>query len=249
MNVGPKVLASGAALVVFERLDSTSLEARRRVEAGARGPVFIVALEQTSGYGRRGSAWESRAGDLAATLLFEPAGPSERLGELSFVAALAVADIVAEMAPRIDIRFKWPNDVVAGGGKIAGLLLERLSGKSDRPLIALGVGINIVSKPEVAQYPTARLLDYADVAPEPVALVRRLDAAFDQWRRVWEREGFELIRAAWLGRATGLGRRILVQLPGETVEGVFKDLDKDGALLLETQTGERRITAGAILRT
>ncbi|HPE32049.1 MAG TPA: hypothetical protein PLV61_12720, partial [Parvularculaceae bacterium] len=109
--------SSGAALALFETLDSTSLEARRRADAGARGPIWILALEQTAGYGRRGSGWEQAPGDVAATFLFDPGAPVEKLGQLSFVAALAVANAVRRFAPRAPISLKWPNDVLVGGGK------------------------------------------------------------------------------------------------------------------------------------
>lgn len=243
-------LASGAALALFESLDSTSREAARRAAGGERGPLWIIALEQTSGYGRRGAEWTSGAGDVAATLLFEPKAPTESLGQLSFIAALAVADVVSALAPRAAIKLKWPNDVLADGGKIAGILLELIEGRAKAPpLVALGVGINVVAKPDGVQYPTARLLDFAGEAPSAIDVVEALDAALDQWRGLWIREGFGPIRAAFLERAARLGERIRVQLPQETAEGVFRDIDPSGALVLECDGVERRISAGAILRT
>ncbi|MEQ1931202.1 MAG: biotin--[acetyl-CoA-carboxylase] ligase [Parvularculaceae bacterium] len=243
-------VASGAGLSYFETLDSTSAEARRRAEAGARGPLWIVALEQTSGYGRRGAAWESAAGDVAATLLFEPGASAEVLGQLSFVAGLAVAEALAGFATDADVTLKWPNDVLIDGGKIAGILLELIDSRSaTAPLVALGVGVNVVSRPDNALYPTARLLDFLEEAPPALDIVRRFDAAFDRRRRAWLREGFSPVREEFLARAARLGEQIRVQLPNETVEGVFRDIDPSGALVLECGGAERRISAGAILRT
>lgn len=239
-------LASGARLEIFETLDSTSLEAKRRVAAGAKGPLWIAALYQSAGYGRRGSEWRQRNGDVAATLLFQPGAPAERLPELSFVAALAVLDAIGRLAPAAPLSLKWPNDILAGGGKIAGLLLE-LAGPPAAPVVMLGVGVNIVSAPEGLAYPAARLIDFAPAPPHPCAFVETLDETFKAQRDIWERDGFAAIRAGWLARAAHLGARIKVQLPAESVEGVFTDLDLSGALILECDGARRTIAAGAVL--
>lgn len=243
-------LQSGASLVLFEKLDSTSSEARRRAATGVRGPLWIVALEQTSGYGRRGTEWQSGAGDVAATFLFEQPAAGYPVAQLSFVAALAAAETLSGLAPLADITVKWPNDVLANGGKIAGILLELLEGAPRSiPLLALGIGINIVTKPDNVQYRTTRLLDFMAEAPPVPETVGRLDSAFDAHRRQWMREGFGPVREAFLARAAQMGSTIRVQLPNETVEGVFLDLDPSGALVLDCGGERRRISAGAILRT
>lgn len=240
-------LASGATISFFETLDSTSLEAKRRAADGARGPLWIITLEQTAGYGRRGSEWRQAAGDVAATFLFDPRARTEALGELSFVASLAVADAVARYAPHAALALKWPNDVLVDGGKIAGILLELIDQKAG-PLIALGIGVNIVSKPEGLDYPTARLIDHLGgaPAPPPKAFVIALDEAFERLIAAWRRDGFEPVRRAWLEKAARLGEKIRVRLPNEVIEGVFQDLDQTGALVLECDGVRRLISAGAV---
>ncbi len=242
-----KPLASGARVEVFDQLDSTSMEAKRRAAAGDAGPLWLVALRQTSGYGRRGSAWVQREGDVAATFLFRPAAAAEILPQLSFVAGLAVVDAIARLAPGADLSLKWPNDVLAGGGKIAGMLLELIGTPPSPPLIALGIGVNILSAPEGLDYPSARLIDFAAPPPHPLAFVETLDETLSAWRRRWQKQGFADIRAEWLSRAMGVGRRIRVRLPGEVVEGDFKDLDLAGALILDCDGERRTIAAGAVL--
>ncbi len=244
-----KHLPSGAALEVFASLDSTSLEARRRIEAGRRHPVFIVALEQTSGYGRRGTAWTQGAGDFAGTLIFEERTPRDRIGQLSFVAGLAVAETVSRFAPKAEPMLKWPNDVLAGGGKIAGVLLELFESGERKAVVGLGVGLNIVSRPDLADYPAARLIDHLGGAPAPTPseIAPVLDGAFERWRRTWRDEGFAPVRAAWLEKAARLGESVRVRLPDGDISGVFKDLDPSGALVLDCDGTRRLIAAGAIL--
>ncbi len=243
-------LSSGARVEIFEMLDSTSLEAKRRAAAGEAGPLWLIALKQTSGYGRRGSEWRQQEGDVAATFLFRPQAPSDVLPQLSFVAALGLSDAILRFAPRAALTLKWPNDVLAGGGKIAGLLLELVGSAPapKSPLVALGVGVNVVSAPPDLDYPTARLIDFTNGAPPlPRAFIETLDEAFAVWRRRWEQEGFGPVRAAWLARADSLGQSIKVRLPGEVVEGVFHDLDLSGALILDCGGKRRTIAAGAVL--
>jgi BirA family biotin operon repressor/biotin-[acetyl-CoA-carboxylase] ligase len=244
-------LPSGARLEIIETLDSTSLEAKRRAASGEAGPLWLIALRQTAGYGRRGAAWRQQEGDIAATFLFRESAPVETLPQLSFVAALALGDAIRRHAPQADLTLKWPNDVLARGGKIAGLLLE-LIGTAPSPdhagvLVALGAGVNVVSVPEGLDYPTARLVDFAAATPHPRAFVETLDETFDAWRRRWRAEGFSSVREEWLAHAEGLKRRIRVRLPGETVEGVFEDLDSDGGLILDCGGVRRAIAAGAVL--
>lgn len=242
-----KALVSGARIEVFGSLDSTSLEAKRRALAGEAGPLWLVALNQTAGYGRRGSEWRQHEGDVAATFLFAPEAPVERLPELSFVAALAASDAIRRHAPKAQLELKWPNDILAGDGKIAGLLLE-LVGPTTAPLVALGVGVNIVSAPDGVGYPTARLIDLAaPPPPHPREFVETLDQTFSVWRAEWSRKGFGEIRAEWLRRASRLGESVKVRLPNETVEGVFTDLDLTGALILDCNGVRRTIAAGAVL--
>lgn len=230
---------------VFPTLDSTSLEAKRRASVSEAGPLWIVALKQSAGYGRRGTTWEQSEGDIAATFLFRPEAAPERLPELSFVAALALADAASRFAPRAGLSFKWPNDLLAGGAKIAGLLLELVG---DAPLVALGAGVNIVSAPQGLSYPAARLIDFMDGAtPAPRAFVETLDETFAFRRRQWSGEGFAPIRAEWLDRSYGRGAPMRVETPAGVIEGVFEDLDLSGALILSSNGNRHVIAAGAVL--
>ncbi len=230
---------------VHGTLDSTSLEAKRRAALGEAGPLWIVALSQTSGYGRRGSEWLQQEGDIAATLLFRADAPPDRLPELSFVSALAVADAVQRYAPRARLSLKWPNDLLADGAKLAGLLLERVGAQ---PLVAVGVGVNVVSAPADLAYPAARLIDLTETAPPPPrAFVETLDETFAFWRRVWVQEGFAPIRAGWLDRAAGRGNLLRVDTPAGVIAGLFEDLDLSGALILNCDGARRTIAAGAVL--
>ena len=227
-----------ARLIHHDEIDSTNSEARRLAEAGERGPVWITADRQTAGRGRRGRVWEQGAGNLAATLLLRPTGD---FAQLSFAAALAVADMAQHFAPARPITVKWPNDVLADGKKLAGILLEGGSG-----WLAIGIGVNLASHPEGTEFPATSLAQLGIAPPSSGEALALLAARFAHWYDAWMKGGFETVRASWLARAGGLGAQIRARLPHETRHGVFEGIDASGALLLNEQGQVRAITAGEV---
>jgi BirA family biotin operon repressor/biotin-[acetyl-CoA-carboxylase] ligase len=229
----------GYGLIRHAELDSTSSEARRLAEAGEQRPVWIIAEHQTAGRGRRGRAWETATGNLAATLLLRPDAPPAIIGQLSFAAALAVAETAMHFAPGAAITVKWPNDVLAQGRKLAGILLEAGDG-----WLAIGIGINLARFPEGTEFPATSLAQLGIAPPSSDAALTVLAARLAHWYDVWMQDGFEPLRAAWLTRAQGLGGAIRARLPHETRTGVFEGIDAAGALLLNDQ-GQVRVIAAA----
>ena len=222
-------------------LDSTNSEAQRLAASGETGPVWITADRQTAGRGRRGRVWETSSGNLATTLLLRTDAPPAIIGQLSFVAALAAAEMAAHFAPNAAITVKWPNDVLADGKKLAGLLLEAGPG-----WLAIGIGINLASAPEGTEFPATSLAQLGIAAPSSDEALTVLAARFAHWYAAWMNEGFETIRAAWLARAGGLGGPIRARLPSETRQGLFEGIDASGALLLNEQGNVRAIAAGEV---
>ncbi len=244
-----KRLPSGARLEIFDTLDSTSAEAKRRVADGHAEPSWIVAREQTAGYGRRGRPWESGRGNFTATYVFAPYGDPADHGQLSYVVALGVIEALDGYAIDGALALKWPNDILAGSDKIAGILLEAVN-MDARAYVCVGIGVNLRSAPQIADYPTARLADNLRAGaplPAPEKLAAQIDEQFAAYYAIWRRDGFGPIRTAWLARAKGIGAMVRVRLPNEEFSGIFRDLDEAGALVLIVDDAERRITAGEIM--
>ncbi len=241
---------SGARLARFETLDSTSLEARRRIDEGDIGPSWILADLQTAGYGRRGAAWRQNIGDLAATFVCKPALPADELPLTSIAAGVALRDALARFAPMADIRLKWPNDILIDGAKISGLLAETMTDPLGETIVSLGCGVNITGLPEDTPYPTTRLMDHlmrGVPIPSPIDLLRVFDEAFTAWREVWRVKGRDAVVDGWMAYGYGVGAMASVTLPsGETERGRLLGLDGLGALRLETSAGERSIVAGSL---
>lgn len=241
-------MAEHPPIEAYEALDSTNAEARRRAEADEAGPVWITAAVQTAGRGRRGRAWSTRKGNLAATLLTVTDVPAAEAAQLSFVAALAACDLADACLGEGTARLKWPNDVLIHGRKAVGILVESGARPDGRLWLAVGIGVNLAHAPQDVERPAAAFAEYmAGPPPEPRAALEVLAAAFERWRRTWAAGGFAPIAQAWTARAMGLGERCEARLPGRTLAGVAEALDSDGALRLRLDDGSlERITAGDV---
>jgi BirA family biotin operon repressor/biotin-[acetyl-CoA-carboxylase] ligase len=240
-------LAGVPPIETYAELESTNAEARRRAEAGEAGPVWIMADRQTAGRGRRGRSWSTEEGNLAATLLMTTEASPAQAAQVSFLAALAAADLADACLGGGAARLKWPNDVLIFGRKAVGVLLEA----GPRPgglWLAIGVGANLKSHPTEVEPPAASFAEHmSGVAPEPRAALEILAERFESWRRLWEAQGFAPIARAWTARAYGLGSPCEARLPSQTLRGVAEGLDADGALRLRLDGGGvERITAGDV---
>jgi BirA family biotin operon repressor/biotin-[acetyl-CoA-carboxylase] ligase len=234
----------GYGLKRYEEIDSTNEEARRLAAAGEAGPVWLTALRQIAGRGRRGRPWEMAGGNLAATLLLRPERPQGEWAQLSFVIAIAAADAMAGFAGAdARITLKWPNDVLADGKKLAGILLETASGPA--PALAIGIGVNLVHHPDGTEFPATSLAGLGATVPSADDALTALAASFAKWYDVWRAQGFEAIREAWLARAMGLGARIRARLATEERSGTFEGIDENGALLLNEGFGRASVLPAA----
>jgi BirA family biotin operon repressor/biotin-[acetyl-CoA-carboxylase] ligase len=246
MQLDPTVRAAGVRHIALDSVGSTNAEALARARAGERGLLWLTALSQSAGRGRRGNAWASPPGNLYASLLLSEPSPKPLAPQLSFVAALALHDALCDCAPRLGplFKLKWPNDLLIGPDKLAGILIE---GESEGAFsVVIGFGVNCASHPVDTQFPATDLLSAgAVVAPE--ALFAALSAAMLSRLAQWQSgPGFARIRADWLARAAGVGEDIRVRLPERELRGRFKGIDEAGRLLVEQPSGLATVTAGEI---
>jgi BirA family transcriptional regulator, biotin operon repressor / biotin---[acetyl-CoA-carboxylase] ligase len=239
-------LPERASVIFLDVVDSTNAQALRLAKAGERGPLWIVAREQSGGRGRRGRTWISPAGNLYATLMLTDPGPARAAPQLGFVAALALHDAAAAAAPSLVSRLalKWPNDLLCAGQKIAGILIE---GEGAPVVVAIGIGVNCRRHPAVTELPaTDFAAEGADV--DAAALFGHLVEAMQARLTLWNRgAGFAAVRAAWLSRALGLGQVIRVRLAERETTGCFETIDDAGRLVLRTAKGEvEAVAAGDV---
>lgn len=240
-----------APILLLDHTDSTNAEARRRADAGETGPLWIVARRQTDGRGRRGRSWESQDGNLFATLMQLTRKSPAEAAQVTFVAALAIADLLGAWAPASLVTIKWPNDVMLAGQKASGVLVESGVHESGGLWLAVGIGINLVSAPEGTERPATALAHHlrGDAASPPSIEVAaaKLAEAFNVWMTRWETLGFQPILDAWRARTAGLDGPAVARLGRETIEGRAEGVAADGALKLRLADGSLRlISAGDV---
>jgi BirA family biotin operon repressor/biotin-[acetyl-CoA-carboxylase] ligase len=238
----------GWPVIRFEEIDSTNEEARRRAQSGDLGPCWLTARRQTAGKGRLGRQWDSPPGNLFATALFRFPRPPAEAALACFSAGLAVIEAAeAAGADASPLKLKWPNDVLLGSAKLAGILIE--TGTDQGELwMAAGFGVNIASAPARSDRPTACLADLprgSEVAAEQ--FLGKLDRTFRLRIEGLLAKGFAPTRDDWLARAAHLGSRVEVNPVSGRIEGMMEGLADDGALVLRLDGGAlHHVRAGEI---
>jgi BirA family biotin operon repressor/biotin-[acetyl-CoA-carboxylase] ligase len=248
MRLSSAAQAAGYRLSVHDTLASTNAEALTLARSGERGPLWIVARQQSAGRGRRGNAWVSPPGNLYATLLLTDPAPPDCAPQLSFVAVLALHDAIAACAPSPAkaLTLKWPNDLLCGGAKLAGILIE--GERANQALaVAIGIGVNCISHPSQTPYPATDLKGegvLADAATVFEALTASLAQRLAAWRHG---AGFAAIRTDWMAHAAGMGGDMRARLPDREIIGRGEGLDAHGRLLLRLPDGSvQAIAAGDV---
>lgn len=240
-----------APVLLLDQIDSTNAEARRRAEAGETGPLWIAARRQTAGRGRRGRVWEASTGNLFSTLLTTTRKSPAEAAQVTFIAALAVTDLLDRYAPPSLVTIKWPNDVMLAGVKACGILVESGAHADGGLWLAVGIGVNLAEAPQGTERPATALshhLSAAHIAPPKVErAAEELAGTFGVWLERWETLGFSPILDAWAARTRGLDGPAVARLGHETVEGRAEGVAPDGALKLRLADGSLRlISAGDV---
>lgn len=234
-------MTSGFSIRHYDTIGSTNDELRRLAAEGAVDGTVIHADEQTSGRGRMARSWFSPPGNLYVSILLRRGLPAQRSAELAFLTAVAVAETVRALLPaKVPVSLKWPNDVLANGAKISGILLEQAD-----DAVIIGIGLNILEAPSATGYRTTTIAAQGGIATVDGAR----DKLLERFRRqldIWLEQGFGPIREAWLALSHPIGTSIKFTDAAGPVTGTFAGIDADGALLLDTQEGPRRFLAGDV---
>ena len=229
----------------YAELSSTNDTAAELCVNPPASKFVVTCRSQTGGRGRRGRSWISLEGNLFMSQAF----PCDIrfAGDLVFIISLSVLETVRYFSAQIDIKLKWPNDVLVNGCKISGILLE----KAENGYIIAGTGVNITTAPERDSrvlYPTASLKDFGIITDRCEFLKIYLEI-FDRNFSLWQKRGFPAIKEIWLQNAGGLNEEISVNLEKKVERGFFRGIGDDGALLLDQNGSITRIYAGDVFYT
>jgi BirA family transcriptional regulator, biotin operon repressor / biotin---[acetyl-CoA-carboxylase] ligase len=222
---------------------STNADLLALAASGTHDGLWLRAERQTAGRGRLGREWTSPPGNLYVSTIVQlrPGDPSA--ATLGFVVAVALDEVLRAYAPDVAFQIKWPNDVLASGAKLSGVLLER-SGDA----IVVGIGVNLASHPDLPDRPTTSLAALTGSAADPKAFLEDVVEAFARWLGIWRSAGLGAILDRWRARAHPIGTALKVNLPDQNVlEGLYDGLSEEGALKLRLADGAvRAIHAGDV---
>jgi BirA family biotin operon repressor/biotin-[acetyl-CoA-carboxylase] ligase len=256
-SLGPRAVSAGYRLAAFDRIGSTNGEAMSRARDGEHGPMWFVTSEQTAGRGRRHRPWIAPRGNLASSILEVIDVSPAVAATLGFAAGLALEAALQKVSVEASLRaagsddvrysLKWPNDVLAGREKLAGILLEAEAVAGGRLGVVVGIGTNVIAAPEGTPTPATSLAALGvHIGAEELFAV--LSDSWAEFRGIWDQgRGFGEIRRLWLERAAGLGRGVAIHSGGTIVEGTFDTVDEAGCMIVRTLDGRRvPISAGDV---
>ncbi|MBO9712165.1 biotin--[acetyl-CoA-carboxylase] ligase [Sphingomonas sp.] len=227
----------------WEEIDSTNSEALRKIARGeVDRPLAISATSQTNGRGSRERVWASHSGNVHVTYLLPVLDARREAFLVVYPLALATSRTIREMTGLGSrVTLKWPNDVLIDGKKVSGALHE-VGWLNGRAILAAGIGVNVGWSPRLADavFPPTALSEVVHELPDCREIVTQLGAAILSEIASWLEKGFESVRERYHAESYLLNSRISIvdRVPGTTpVEGVYRGIDPEGALQLETESG------------
>ncbi|AEA71550.1 MULTISPECIES: bifunctional biotin--[acetyl-CoA-carboxylase] ligase/biotin operon repressor BirA [Pseudomonas] len=232
---------------IFDTIDSTNAEALRLIERGVAAPFMVLAERQVAGRGRRGRKWVSPfAENLYHSLVLRIDGGMRQIEGLSLVVGLAVMHALRDMGIA-EAGLKWPNDVLVGEKKIAGILLELVGDPADVCHVVLGVGINVnmQSTDEVDQQWTSMCLE-AGRNFDRNELVARLGAKLQHYLELHRASGFAAIQSEWEQHHLWQGRAVSLIAGVNKIDGIVLGIDHQGALRLKVEGVEKNFSGGEL---
>lgn len=246
-TLGPRAASAGYRLAAFDQIGSTNAEAMALARDGERGPMWFVTSEQTAGRGRRHRPWIAPRGNLASSILEVMDVAPAVAATLGFAAGLALEASLRKLSIEAALRsagsddlnfsLKWPNDVLAGRKKLAGILLEA-EAVDGHLAVVVGIGTNVVAAPEGTPTP-ATSLKVLGIDARAEDLFAALSDSWAEFRHMWDDgRGFAEIRKLWLERATGLGQMVAIKSGGAAIEGTFDTIDEQGCMIVRTSGGK-----------
>lgn len=248
LRKGLKTKTFGNKIFTFQSIDSTNNCAKAVANIGAAEGVVVIAEEQTAGKGRLGRSWQANPEEnLTFSVVLRPKISPEAVNLLPLYVAVAVAQAI-ERATGLKVECKWPNDLLIGKRKVAGILIEGSiqQGILDYVVVGLGINVNQTKFPsDLLQKATSLKLESGQEI-DRVQLFRQILTSFESSYTTSLRNGFESTIPTWLTRSTMLNKPIVVSQQGNIINGVVTGLSKDGGIVLQTNGSEKTLFAGDV---
>ena len=234
-------------IIHYESIDSTNLEAHRYIEKNSvSNPTWLIAEQQTSGRGRMGSSWVSTKGNLFATLIYPIVWDLKILPMLSCLVALAIHETISFYINSTNkIEIKWPNDILVNNAKISGVLIENvLSGKKKYSII--GIGINVVSSPQLADYETSYINQYLNDKTDLSKVFLNLKNSLEDKLNNYSEIKIDDIRLEMLSKSWKFNEKIEFISNSLSGSGIFEGISDNYEILIRTDTDQIKLNSGEL---
>jgi len=228
----------GTVVRRFDIVDSTNDVARKLAEEGAAEGTIVAASGQTKGRGSRGRVWLSPPGvNLLVSVILKPNLPFDRMGELTFVASVAVAETLIGCCG-LDATIKWPNDVRVRDKKISGIIVEAAKGAA---IVGVGINVNWTDLPkEISGTATSVALETGK-ATDLECVLKSFAADLNIAYGVYRARGFGQILDKWRELESTTGKEVVISVDDECIKGLAVGVDEHGSLIVDLPAGERRL--------
>ncbi len=227
-------------IVFFVETDSTNTRAKALAASGAPEGTLVIAEHQTAGRGRKGRTWFSPSGrGMYLSVILRPRISPVQAPRITLIAGIAAAEMLIDNFPGLDVHIKWPNDILVGGKKVAGILTEISSDMDEVGFVVSGMGLNVNARSfprDIKAIATSIALETGKPSAR-APLVRGFLEAYEQWYDAFLTNGADPVLKRWKSLSRTLGSRVLVDGTGGRITGIAKDIDQDGSLLVEDDQG------------
>jgi len=235
----------GKKILFFEEVDSTNNKAKQIALEENEGTVVISEM-QTSGRGRRGRGWYSPKGGIYVSFILKPNVSPEKASQLTLVSSLALVETLNAMNNNLNAKIKWPNDVLISGKKISGILTELSSDMEKINYIVVGIGINLNTEKEILPENGTSLKKEMKEEVSIKLFLKSFLGHYDLIYQEYLNGDIDQIIERWKNNSDTLGKKVKIIGINETYEGLAKDIDENGALILKTKEKEIKIYSGDV---
>jgi len=235
----------GKKILFFEEVDSTNNKAKQIALEEKEGTVVISEM-QTSGRGRRGRGWYSPKGGIYVSFLLKPNVSPEKASQLTLVSSLALVETLNSMNYNLNAKIKWPNDVLISGKKISGILTELSADMEKINYIVVGVGTNLNTEKDILpENGTSLKMEMKEEVSIKLFLKSFLEH-YDSIYQEYMNGKIDEIIERWKNNSDTLGKKVKIIGINESFEGLAKDIDENGALILQTDNKEIKVYSGDV---
>lgn len=235
----------GHKILFLEEVDSTNNKAKQIALDSQDGDV-VVSETQHSGRGRRGREWHSPKGGIYISFILKPNISPERAPQITLLSSVALVETLNSMKSKMNAKIKWPNDILISGRKISGILTELSSDMEKINYVVVGIGINLNTDLEDLPEKAASLKVEMD---QEISVKLFLKSFFEHYDTVYQEylnNGIDQIIEKWKKNSDTLGKNVKIIGINETYDGLAKDIDENGALILKTKDKEIKVYSGDV---